>query len=84
MLRYLRDNWDGWPLHGLVAAGLFYAFDWYGAGNLYLALNTAFWPNREADQHRLHGGWKAIWTLHRVIEWAVPVAVGAVLWIWRG
>ena len=80
MRQYIKDNWDGWPLHGALALAFMWAIGTFDPPTVLLALNTVFWPNREADQHE---GWQNIWTLHRVIEWGVPILVGFVsYWGW--
>lgn len=74
---YLRENWDGWPLHCLIAGLLM----WPAITNSYpavmFALNAVFWPCREARQH---GGFKNIWTWHRFIEGFSPIPVCGVIW----
>lgn len=77
MKKYLIENWDGWPLHSLLAGLFFWAMASLDPFTVLLVLNTVFWPNREADQHK--GYWN-IWTFHRVMEWGCPVLVGFVCW----
>lgn len=73
---YIKENWDGWPLHSLVAAVFMYGAYFWPMETMLVA-NTIWWPDREATQH---GGYKDIWTLHVILEWALPVLVGVVLY----
>jgi len=73
MKQYIRENWDGWPLHGALAFLFFALIANYDPATILLILNTIFWPDREATQHE---GYRNIWTLHRIIEWGVPLIVG--------
>lgn len=76
MKKYIRENWDGWPLHSIIAAAFMYGAYTYPMETM-LTVNTVWWPDREATQH---GGYANIWTLHRILEWALPVLVGFVLY----
>ena len=74
---YWKENWDGWPLHTAAAvAGMVAGF--YHPMETLLAVNTWYWPSREATQH---DGWRNIWTLHRVLEWGCPVVAGIVMYV---
>lgn len=70
MSKYLTENWDGWPLHSLIAGLLM----WPAISNSYplvmLGINIVFWPLREAWQH---DGLHNIWTPHRAMEWGAPI-----------
>ena len=69
---YIKENWDGWPLHSIIAlAFMLCGMKW--PMETLLVANTIWWPDREATQHE---GYRNIWTLHRILEWALPVAVG--------
>jgi len=74
---YLVANWDGWPLHCLIAGLLM----WPAISNSYpavmFAINAVFWPAREAWQH---DGYGDIWTPHRIMEWLSPIVVAGVIW----
>lgn len=85
---YIRENWDGWPLHSVIAAVSM--MPWFSnLLNIYagamLGANIFFWPLREMWQHddklgvRI-GFWK-IWTLHRMIEWGAPIVVALVMYL---
>jgi len=74
MIEYLKKNWDGWPLHSIIAGAIMWSGYHYPAETL-LAANTIFWPDREATQH---DGYANIWTFHRILEWGCPVLVGFV------
>jgi hypothetical protein len=76
MKEYWKDNWDGWPLHSLLA-GLFIWVGYHYPMEVLLGANIGFWPAREAAQH---DGWGNIWTAHRIIEWGCPVVVGFVVY----
>ena len=77
---YIKENWDGWPLHGALAALFFWAIGRFDPPTVLLILNTVFWIDREATQH---DGYRNVWTLHRIIEWATPTAVGLICyWKW--
>lgn len=69
---YIKENWDGWPLHSAVAGGFMIAGYYYPMEALLVA-NTVWWPDREATQHN---GYKNIWTFHRIMEWGCPLLVG--------
>jgi len=71
--QYIKENWDGWPLHGALAALFFWAIVTFDPPTVLLILNTIFWPDREATQHK---GYANIWTMHRIGEWGVPLLVG--------
>lgn len=72
MKEYIKENWDGWPLHSLIAVVFIYSLYYYPL-ETGLVANTALWPDREAAQH---DGYANIWTLHRIMEWGCPVVVG--------
>lgn len=74
---YIKENWDGWPTHTAVALLVFWLFFYWPAETL-LAVNTIFWPDREATQHE---GYKNIWTPHRILEWGAPVLMGIACYI---
>ncbi len=69
---YAQNNWDGWPLHSLIAAAFLFSGMYYPMETLLVA-NTIWWIDREATQHE---GYKNIWTFHRILEWGLPMMVG--------
>ena len=73
---YIEKNWDGWPLHTIIAAAFLVAGSYYPLEALLVA-NTVWWPDREATQH---DGYANIWTFHRIMEWACPVATGFIIY----
>jgi len=79
MKQYIRENWDGWPLHGLLALLFMWAIGRFDPPTVLLILNTVFWIDREATQH---DGYKNVWTLHRMIEWGVPMLTGFAAYYW--
>lgn len=84
---YIRKNWDGWPLHCLIAIAVMLPFISNSYPAVTFAMNVVFWPAREMWQHdRELGariGFKHIWTLHRMIEWGAPIVAAALVWgIW--
>lgn len=76
MIEYFKKNWDGWPLHGLIAGVLMLPVVSNSYPIVMLLINIVFWPLREAYQH---GGLHKIWTMHRIIEWAVPILVALIM-----
>lgn len=77
-MSYWKENWDGWPLHGLIAGVLMLPVVSNSYPVVMLLMNIVFWPMREAWQH---GGIRNIWTPHRIIEWAVPILVAFVMFV---
>lgn len=77
MKEYIKENWDGWPLHSLIAGLLM----WPAFSNSYpllmLIINILFWPSREAWQHH---GYRNIWTPHRILEWGAPILTATILY----
>lgn len=73
---YIKENWDGWPLHSLIAGAFMWGGFYYPQETLLVA-NTIWWPDREATQH---DGWGDIWTFHRIMEWGCPVLVGFIIY----
>jgi len=90
---YLKDNWDGWPLHLVLAVSFFLCAKIFDPATVLLILNTIFWPDREATQHydkKTEGnlgrlsGYKNIWTFHRIMEWGAPILGGfAAYYLWH-
>lgn len=76
MIDYIKRNWDGWPLHSLIAGVLMLPVVSNSYPIVMLLMNIVFWPLREAWQHH---GIKGIWSLHRIIEWASPIAVAFIV-----
>lgn len=70
---YVMENWDGWPLHTLIACLLMWPIISNSYPLLMFFLNVIFWPMREAWQH---GGIHKIWKVHIIIEWCAPI-IGA-------
>ena len=46
---YAQENWDGWPLHSLIA-GAFMVGAMFSPMETMLIANTIWWPDREARQ----------------------------------
>lgn len=84
---YVLKNWDGWPLHSLIAGLLMWPVISNSYPLLMLIMNIVFWPCREMWQHDdelgiRRGFWK-IWTPHRIMEWAAPIVVAVIsFFIW--
>lgn len=78
MKNYIKENIDGWPLHTAIAIGFLVA-GYYRPMETLLVANTIWWPDREATQH---GGYRNIWTLHRIMEWGLPMVAGFVTYWW--
>ena len=73
---YAQENWDGWPLHSLIA-GAFMVGAMFSPMETMLIANTIWWPDREATQHE---GYANIWSFHRILEWGSPLVVGFVIY----
>lgn len=76
MTEYLISNWDGWPLHVLIAAVLTHPFITNNDARLMFAMHLIFWPMREAWQH---DGIVNIWEMHQIIEWGAPIIASFVV-----
>lgn len=83
MTAYLLTHWDGWILHSLIAALLMHpritnSYPW-----LMFGMHCVFWPAREMWQHdesvSVWHGFISIWTTHRIIEWAAPIAAAFIM-----
>ena len=90
---YVIKNWDGWPLHSLIAGLLMWPVISNSFPLIMLLINIVLWPCREIWQHRdeeeksflkaFKSGFKNIWTWHRFFEWAAPVKVAIISYfIW--
>ena len=77
MKKYIVENWDGWPLHSLIAGLALWLASHYSM-EVMLLLNTVFWFDREAKQH---DGYANVWTFHRIMEWGCPMVVGLVTYV---
>lgn len=73
---YLRENWDGWPLHCLIAVILMHPIITNSYPKLMFTMHVIFWPMREAWQH---GGLDNIWTAHRLTEALAPVLAAGIM-----
>lgn len=89
MIKYIRENWDGWPLHSAIA--VVSMLPWVtNLLNIYpgaiLGANYFFWPLREMWQHDdkkgIRVGFWGIWTPHRILEWACPMAAASISYWW--
>lgn len=79
MTEYWKKNWDGWPLHSLIAFLSMLPFITNSYPLVMFIMNVIFWPSREAWQHN---GYKNIWTLHRIIEWGAPIVASGGMLLW--
>lgn len=75
MSDYWKKNWDGWPLHCLIAGVLMLpavsnSYPW-----VMFTITAVFWPMREHWQHKGN-----IWTWHRFIEGFAPVLTAGIVW----
>lgn len=78
MKNYITANWDGWPLHGLIATFLSWCIITLDPATVFLCINSVFWIDREATQH---DGYANVWTLHRILEWGVPTLMGIICYV---
>lgn len=78
-MNYWKENWDGWPLHSLIAFVLMLPAVSNSYPLVMFLLNVIFWPSREAWQH---GGYANIWTPHRILEWGAPIIVSGGMLLW--
>lgn len=85
MTEYIMSNWDGWPLHVLVAVLLMHPRITNVYPQFMFTMHLIFWPLREVWQHEgLENIWEGlqnIWTMHRMIEWGAPVIAAGIMLI---
>ena len=77
MSAFLAKHGSGFLLHMAGAVAIMALGRWAGWLEIALIVNTLLWPSREAWQH---GGFKNIWTFHRLLEWVPAVAVGLIMY----
>lgn len=79
-MSYWKENWDGWPLHSVIAFLTMLPAISNNYMEVMFIMNAVFWPTREAWQH---DGFINIFTPHRIMEWGAPILVAlGVLILW--
>lgn len=80
---YFMENWDGWPLHVLIATLLMHPIITNSYPWLMFGMHVVFWPLREAWQQQgsdtFIGGLHHMFYLHQMIEWGAPIIAAGIM-----